>query len=462
MKSNRVKNIVIFLLVILLIYQTVRLWFMDISNHNLFSTFLPNTLELSNVNIEQPFHCPYRVIYNPGSGEFKITYQGIKDKIKLYGFYDILKSPQALSFEESGPIDLSNALERRSFIYQYNFTMDTGLFLSSFGKTKRNELSRFDSFDTIIISPDREIINTVTIYFIDSENNMSYKYSSVIKNSLYEQVNSYLDEGNDFSGMLYESSALKKWPIFSENVFYPKWGESGFEYSPLEISNPYFNSNGKEDFVNIRQQTYVFFDNPVINNSSPFPDTGETQGFLYSDNGQKAVRYYLQNKHMLEYTNFGDFSSYKKTTVCEDYNSAIRFVENDPYIINDFYLSSYAPEDNQTVFYFDYAINDFKIEVSNQMDIAHHIEVTVENGMVVSYKKLVLNYSGLKPLGSITTTCEELVMDLQKNEQEGLVIENIELVYIATAKNGQEAFDNLYLNWGVKPFGKNVTITRPA
>ncbi len=467
MKSNSFKNIIIFLLVLLLAYQTVELWFRDISSHNFFSTFLPSTPEISDINLKQHFYHPYRILHNLGKGEFKIFYQNIGEKLKETSFIDVLNTVNDISYVESGEIDYSKIMQTKSFIYQYNFLIDTSFFTKSLG-IKESALSKTENFDNIVITPNFDTLASAAIYFMDSESNTYYKYISQLKTDLYKTLNDALNQNPN--GLLYESSKMKGWEFFTDNVYYPVWEMNSYIYSPLKVENPYLSDNNEEVMDTIKSKTDEFFDNPMNNVYSRWPKKGETEYFINSDGGQKAVKYYLKNKCILEYTNFGDFSNYKKTSLLDDYSAATSFVERDQFVKNQFFLHSFEQNDDQRTFYYDLAVNDLEVMISDKtVDLSHHIEVTVENGIVVKYKKLVLTYSNAGTPAFASNNFEQL-MNLISEEQkfssdgdnentESIKMDDIHLIYKVEIRKIQGDYTELFLYWAIN---KNGNIFRPA
>jgi hypothetical protein len=73
-----------------------------------------------------------------------------------------------------------------------------------------------------------------------------------------------------------------------------------------------------------------------------------------------------------------------------DFAAAEAFIEADGYMINGFFLAAYAVNEDRNIFWFDLYVNDYPLP----HDSSHFIEVVVERGTVLRYRKCVYNYFG--------------------------------------------------------------------
>ena len=130
----------------------------------------------------------------------------------------------------------------------------------------------------------------------------------------------------------------------------------------------------------------VFFDSPLTKSSSFINNT-----YTYNDENV-IVKYYPNG--VLEYVKYK--SNIGVTNEESPYNIAIQFLAKDTNIKNDFNLKDFKVEDNKTVFYFDYKINNFPITLSQakmeELEMQSIIEVTVEDNRVSKYKRLIYDF----------------------------------------------------------------------
>ncbi len=384
MYLNRVKSFIIAFFVILAIYQTVGLWFEDFSGYSLFySLFSENN---SNSQREIKYNLD-NIIINKGNGEF------IKKNNNIYGssyktvFDEAIKA--ALKNGElkyNGTTDWFNELSSVCAVYNFGYTANSSQ-LKYIYDAKASVCSKINDFDTIIISPDINVPESMRVSFINTKENKTYaielKNNNVISKT-YNEITSISSEEDD---IYYISSIQNGFDLFKTNIFLPRWNGSVIEYPNLTTTNP-MEADGGVLLMSLEKNINHFFENPAVKWTSTVNNI-----YTYSDENT-VVKYYTNG--VLEYSSYKR-ASYSKPSFSKDYLTALSFLENDANINNEYYLSSYEQDEEKTVFYFNYKIDNHNILLSTQLkeetDLKSIIELTVSNSRVARYKRLVYDFN---------------------------------------------------------------------
>ncbi len=389
--KSKFKLIIIVLLSISAIYMTGQLWFVEISGRNFFYIFSyvfnsgGAVIEASDGSIA----LPYRIITSFGGNRFDVLYNGIKASSQKKEMDEaILLFLRKGEFVSSKEIDWDYALNRRAYIYEYNFSMPSDVFHRSFNLKSSNINGKVKRFDMMIISPPKNNKEAISAIFVDYEANQQFEYT--IKNDvLAEKLNSGIDSiGQKSSGLVYVSSALSEYPLLSKNIFVPKWNDDNLKYAIIDSANPYI---VKEQLLlkTIEKKVDLFFDKPASKRSYTSNDV-----FTYGDEGI-VVKYYPND--VLEYYDYRTPQKQTSANFESDYYVAKNFLQKDVLVTNEFYLSSYEGDETKNIFCFDYAVNNFSMKLSpsvaNDISMRHPIEITVENGRVRKYRKLTYSFS---------------------------------------------------------------------
>ena len=158
-----------------------------------------------------------------------------------------------------------------------------------------------------------------------------------------------------------------------------------------------------------------FFTNPATINH-------EVVNEIYTFRNLNTVVRYLP-WDVVEYTSFRTIGGAAPNFIA-DFSAAIAFVDRDPNVINEFFLAGYDVRGRENVFWFDYAINDFPLVLAQYWysspnctrPFLHAIEVVVENGRVIRYRKIPFTFE------ADTSTVASLISDAE-DRPIGFVIE---------------------------------------
>lgn len=387
--SIKGKNILLLFLIVYSIYQTAELWLRDSPSRNFFYTLFSQYNTSLNAEL-QNFASPYRIITSIGGNRFEILYSNISDT----HIRQLLDNAITLALMEGefvtthDTIDYNTFLGYRSFIYEYNFSMPTETFVSIFPEQSNILTEQFEYFNSIVIAPSPSTSNLLYFIFIDTYNDKAYEYR-LVRSGLHDTINREIQNTHRIlsSNQIYYVSSKLMGLNFNQNIFLPTWREQGYIYNSVNIYNNHY--EGKPLLPLVGRNLYMFFDNPA----SVWQDN--RNGILTYSDENIVVQYFPDNT--LEYINYRQGTT--QGDLVSDFDTAIRFINRDTMVINEFYLSNYIEENNRRIFYFDYVINNLPIVLTKDFlhdisitDLEHAIEVTVENGIVTRYRKIAYSF----------------------------------------------------------------------
>jgi len=382
---NKVKTGLIFLLSGLAIYLTSQLWFVKISSRNFFYYMLEHThTQPHNLENERNFAWPYRLITNYGSNRFTIQYSGLST-CELREICDgiivsLLRDGVHIGTQE---LDYDGILSSRGYIFEYAFNMPLSALSMAYGRAFSDDLTHITS---IAFLPSNDNHEETIVWLLDEENLIMSGYSVPMP---LPPVTGGPPRSDQI--IIYNSSILSGHDFGSRNVFIAGFTEEGYRYPILNIVNPYAEN---ELLMNvIEQHINVFFENPSAKRSF----MGEHNVYTYVD-GTTVVRYFQNN--VLEYSKYR--TGVSEVGLIRSFNIALNFIESDAFVVDEFYLAGFEQIDNEFFFYFDYVIENLPLILpdeyigrdlpSGHTTINHAIEVTVREGLVVNYRKIVYNF----------------------------------------------------------------------
>jgi len=190
------------------------------------------------------------------------------------------------------------------------------------------------------------------------------------------------------------SAALEGYGDLPPRVFVARIGELGqFASYPVIVTNPYLNHIGETVLYTIRDRVAHFFDNPATIDFRVAAD----EVFTFS-NIHTTVRYF--ETAVLEYISFRPRRQNVASSFMGDFAAALAFVEADGNVVNELFLANYEVRRSDHVFWFGYVIGNHPLlmpegwVVSSPYDILPApIEVIVDQGRVVHYRRLAHNFS---------------------------------------------------------------------
>jgi hypothetical protein len=221
-----------------------------------------------------------------------------------------------------------------------------------------------NSFHSIaVFPPDEENDNTEIIFFGDGymwEFNLRHNYSHTISD-------------REDNAPLY---------LLTNGVF--ELTEPSAQGLNIHSHNPYTNAYGEKLLDTIRSRVMPFFDNPVSVNAR----TGGDGVYTFS-NINTVVRYH--DDDILTYASYKAVNPSITPDLLMDYAAAITFIEADELMQNEYFLTGFTVDNDRHIFRFDFLAGGFPHIISEDFK-GSHIEVIVERGTVLRYRKYVYNF----------------------------------------------------------------------
>lgn len=387
MNLNKSKNFIIAFFVFLAVYQTAELWFESFSNRNFFYTFLSkNDTNIVQANYNSSLKS---IIISLGNNKFIQNYNDIyKSDYKKVFDQSIKECLENGSFTKKYDLDWKEILNNKFVMYKYDYIISANT-AEHLYNVKSNLLSKIGDFDNIVLIPNISVPETLKILFINSVEKNVYEFESKKSENIlntYDTINKFKLKGDE---IYYVSSVQNGFELFENNIFIPKWNGLSLGYNPIKTSNP-IEENGGVLLTTLEKNIDIFFSNPAAKWKTSINNV-----YTYSDENT-VVKYYTTG--VLEYSNYkaSNTSSIKKVSFNDNYLTSANFLENDININNEYYLKNYTIDNEKTIFYFDYKINNFPIILSNELKekigMESIIEITVSNQKVLKYKRYICDF----------------------------------------------------------------------
>jgi len=388
MKLYKITNFVIVLLVITAIYQTGELWLQGTSGHNFFYSLMDSfTSDRQKADGDVLLATRYAV--GEGEGTFSVYYPdevGNSSKLEAANraLGEILSKNQKTP--QKGVADWKEILSSCCIVMQYDFMIASEEYLENYKELKTNE--KLERFDYITIVPAMRSGEESQAYFVNSDTNECVLFSAEAGGAsvaLYEALQT------DKDGMRYISTGQRtSASVLWRNMFLPQWANLPYAYAPLEREFA-FEKDGEASRTALENTVKNFFHNFSVDWSNR--DTDGT--FVFSDS-ETVVRYHPETK-VLEYYNYENYTGNERTGLLEGYQICTNFLKNDNSLKTDIYLADIERTiNNEVVYYFDYAVDDLPVNLSQEMrdtiGSSHAIEVTLRNQAVKEYRRYAVNF----------------------------------------------------------------------
>lgn len=378
-----IKTLLILILVVLSIFLAAQLWLVQFTSQSFVpyvqARFAPTVPEDASQLVR-----PFRIVTGAGDGYFTAKYSGIETSpIWGQGQEIIGEVLENGTFVQVHSMYNQEILNHPIAIFQYAFCMDTEIFAPAIGRsgailTDRN----IHNFRSIGVLPPKEG-NTTTIFFICT----GYMWEFTVTPSANRAQDLYISIPS-------AANLQRRYTAAPDGIHFVMELDRHFTYHPALAINPYVNNAGFLHLSFIGQQVSHFFDNPATINPGV---SAATQIYTFS-NLRTVVRYHPWN--VLEYSSFRTIGRTGPTSLVSDFSAAFAFVRNDPNVVNEFYLAGYETRGRETVFWFNYVIDNFPLVLPEpwhtgpecQSPLIYPIEVVVDHGRVVRYRKIVYNF----------------------------------------------------------------------
>lgn len=374
------KNVAILGLAALAMVLAGNLWFVSITDRT-FIPYLTARFSAQAPTVDADITRPFRIIHTSGDGYFTKQYENIVESpLWLFGQEAIEGVLQSATFV--GTADIAHVLSAPVIIYEYSFHLDSRVFVGAFLPRLPGMLASRGLYHVhaVALHPPQDDSNIISAFFINDD--------IVLEFTLDTRGN------NTYNKHLPPTAELRRRYVNSgENLVFTPYYRRNFVYSPIIVTNPYNNHAGMLHLTFIRSQIEHFFDNPLSINH------GLTNGIYTFSNFNTVVRYLPGN--VVEYASFRTIGRGATSTFEGDFSAAVAFLEHDPHVNIEVYLAHYDTYGRETVFFFNYIVGGFPLILGEPWStqpgctnpLLFPIEVTVENGRVIRYRRIAYNFA---------------------------------------------------------------------
>jgi hypothetical protein len=364
---SKIKTTLILTLAVLAVYQTWQLWFVHITNRSvityitaLFNPTVPDGL----VELTRPM----RVVYGNGCGQFDMRY-GVRVDAAEDAFVEIMRRgvfggvrEAALVREEilSGPV----------VFYEYAFPLRADVFEQTFGR--RGNTFLYDH--GLVFFEAAAVTAEGAVFFYGGE---AWVFSAAA-----------------------DAIQLPDFTVYSTLYFVHEGGQflprtrQGWWHRPVAMENPYANRSGLVQLESVNAQVSHFFTNPAVRN----PRMEDNVITISAPN--TVVRFLPYN--ILEFNYFQPIRRRGAPDFVANFSAALAFLQQDPHMVNRFYLAGHETRGRTHVFWFNYIIggenNGFPLHVpaggwgSSHEPLPYPLEVVVDYGRVTRYRRLAYTF----------------------------------------------------------------------
>lgn len=389
---SRAKTVMIVVMAMLSIYLVVQLWLVNIPNRSFFP-YLEARFVTAAPDGARAMVRPYRMIQTANGTDFGITYSGILDEENWHNGLEILhRFLQTASVQNNfvAQMPADTTIIWPAIIFEYAFGMDPGIFAEALGRGSATVLTDagVPEFHGIIISPGA-VTGMLDIFFVSWDDMWHFTLAGAMPDIAPADT-------QRLRFFRPEVEAVPASTVDDFNHFYllQEFGPD-FYYHPLLIQNFYRNESGLLHLAFIRNRVEHFFDNPATIN------LGLTGGIYTFSNMNTIVRYLPLD--VLEYTSFRSIGNAAPVSIVSDFSAALQFINMDPNLLTsagEVFLAGIEARGRENVFWFDIVVNDWPLLLGSPWytgpgctDPLHHaIEVTVDHGRVVRYRKIAFDF----------------------------------------------------------------------
>ena len=380
------KTILILVLAVVAVYQVSELWLVALTNRNFFLYFEAR-FPAAVPDGQNAWIMPSRIISGIGDGRYSIRYSGIEDSPEWayarQALARILARGETVAVLGLPGLDRFYA-NRPHLIFEYSIPMHIETFANALGERRSRAsagttLAVFDSV-TLALPESGE---SEWIMAIFNYGTRDWRFALNLGTSR--------DPVSDFLFMIPEIRHDELYFVRTFGGFNPVIPE-GFSYNVVYTRNPFQNAYGLLHLSTIRPRIEHFFDNPATIIPGPSREV-----YTFS-NINVMVRYFQFD--VIEYTSFRPIGRMAPANLISDFSAALAFLQYDPYVVNEIYLSSYETRGGEHIFRFGYVINNFPMimegswytEPGCREPLLAPVEVTVSHGRVIRYRRIAHSF----------------------------------------------------------------------
>lgn len=435
--GEKVKNIILVVLILSSTVLTYRLWFND---HNLFSILgVFGHSRVSHQNGLELVYLPPRILVSLGDSSHVVVRPNYSEyePFQKEGVNIIKQMLQSQKYDTLDGSAWNGLLSSKSILFGYNVSLNMNLFQKLFN-INNPSLGNINNVKDILVVQDSSVSDNLKCYVRGNSQNIIYKFQfSYNDTNLTNLINKIENENLDnyVTGYEVKNKLLKDDVLFLLS-------DSTLSGNLINLSNEVnIDSNGEvHDFAE------KFFDNFNVVKSVEYKD----------DTKSKTVqREFIDRKRILKIYENGlvEFTSAEvpdDVTQIDEYTAlktALAFAASSSDFPQNLYISDIQETSGSDyIFDFDYSINGLKVKINGANLPNHAIEIEVKDNVVSRYTRYVktfnigkqdsLNVSNLEAMNrAITLYMGKTGQNAEKS------VNDIELVYV---DNGTLANTNPY------------------
>ena len=457
--KKHLNNMIILALVLILVYQTGKLWLEENMGRNFFyrlKTVVQGGPELSAEKSEEiP---PEAVIAGYGDKLFYVlrdseSYSSVLEKAGG-ALKELLNEGRFIS---SGALDWDVLLASRSVIFKFPFLVSASEYARWMGETGGIVADKADRFDYFGVSVLSSGSSRVMMFFINSEAGEVYTFELEKNDTAADFYNAAEDLRAACQGKLRHISTKQSGlNIFPANTFVPQLTGGKYAYRKVAAENPFIHGGDVSPGL-LESAVYPFFHNLSAMRSSIDQKTGT---YVFSDEVNVA-KYY--NTGLLEYYSYETAEGSADQSLATALAACNEFLAQDPTLDTGLFFAGAELRTEGLVFYFDYQVDDLPVVLSEDAlaatGLTHAVEVTVKNNMVKKYRRYAYNFAVLpEAQGTANVDFAAAMGDAIELMAGNSPVVQIEDLYLGYRAGGPDS--ELGLSWFTEIGGK--TFASPA
>ena len=389
--KNKITNLVIFLLIAAAVFQTGELWLGNTYSHNFFYSLFTSARRNSGTTDDiYEIIEPEKTVVGYGNKKFNMLYSNSENNSIINLSEQIIKDALINGkYSSLAELNWSEYIEGKAVILEYPFVVSAKEYIKGYAVTNDEFTQNVKNLNYIVVVPSGGNGETTSCYFIDettSEVCVLTVNSSEQSAALYNAIQTM--QYSDNESIEYISTVQSGLNIFG-SIYVPQWNDGSYEYKLLEKTNS-FEKDGATDVSVIETNANNFLGNYIAAS-----EINDVNGIYTISSDDLVVKYYENG--VLEYYNYDVDGSSAGQTLAEAYTISSEFIKKDTGITNDLYLSGAETRSDGLVFYYDYAVDNIPIVISEktaeETGMSHAVEVVVSNKNVKRYKRITYKYS---------------------------------------------------------------------
>ena len=447
-KKERMKLIVLGMLILIAVIQTGFLWLGGMSGHNFlkktvkYAPIMPTNIwfvETSNTNTGVSGALAYRLADTMGNEkrEYERLISELSKLIERQGAKRPLKKVEG--------VDWGKLVSMPSVVYEYEFPVD----LASITGESSSQLIK-EKFDHVFIYSKNKFENEATLFLVNSEEDFMYELSIIGTFQDMEKIYKALtDDELKKHMMAYQPSATIDKVRLAGNSFLPTSSQQTLlNYEVLTAYNP-IDLSSEEGYEMLESRINGLFVSPLVKEI-----VHQDEKVIYTEDMKTLVVY--RPEGVIEYLNLSPRNQQASTSILKGYNVALAFLERVqvlPKSMEDhLYLADVQQKGPDLIYSFNMMYEGYRVQFSDEVKMQLGMEALVQ--VVVRGKDVMEAYFStleivpkevaLRPLNThYLEPIDKLYTLFDKQGIEDFMIDHLELVYLVEDIGGE-----IDMTWG--------------